>query len=155
MRGSNLCSIQKMRFASTDSNEKFRLQKVWKRLMPLGFSQWHLNRLHDMELLGRFELPTSSLPTVLVASIRCAARLSGTFRSKKDEVVACLFHCFRPLIFPCGSACGSRCKQVLAPGTHSHFESGKFSQFWPEPGTNPAQWVRLKTPFRVHPKQPN
>ena len=30
--------------------------------MPLGFSQWHLNRLHDMELLGRFELPTSSLP---------------------------------------------------------------------------------------------
>lgn len=44
---------------------------------------------------------------------------------------------------------------VLAPGTHSHFESGKFSQFWPEPGTNPAQWVRLKTPFRVHPKQPN
>lgn len=24
---------------------------------------------------------------------------------------------------------------VLAPGTHSHFESGKFSQFWPEPGT--------------------
>ena len=44
---------------------------------------------------------------------------------------------------------------MLAPGTHSHFESGKFSQFWPEPGTNPAQWVRLKTPFRVHPKQPN
>ena len=28
---------------------------------------------------------------------------------------------------------------VLAPGAHSHFESGKFSQFWPEPGTNPAQ----------------
>ena len=46
-------------------------------------------------------------------------------------------------------------KDLLAPGTHSHFESGKFSQFWPEPGTNPAQWVRLKTPFRVHPKQPN
>ena len=46
-------------------------------------------------------------------------------------------------------------RKVLAPGTHSHFESGKFSQFWPEPGTNPAQWVRLKTPFRVHPKQPN
>ena len=45
--------------------------------------------------------------------------------------------------------------EVLAPGTHSHSESGKFSQFWPEPGTNPAQWVRLKTPFRVHPKQPN
>ena len=45
--------------------------------------------------------------------------------------------------------------ELLAPGTHSHFESGKFSQFWPEPGTNPAQWVRLKTPFRVHPKQPN
>ena len=45
--------------------------------------------------------------------------------------------------------------EMLAPGTHSHFESGKFSQFWPEPGTNPAQWVRLKTPFRVHPKQPN
>lgn len=45
--------------------------------------------------------------------------------------------------------------RLLAPGTHSHFESGKFSQFWPEPGTNPAQWVRLKTPFRVHPKQPN
>ena len=47
------------------------------------------------------------------------------------------------------------CFRMLAPGTHSHFESGKFSQFWPEPGTNPAQWVRLKTPFRVHPKQPN
>ena len=46
-------------------------------------------------------------------------------------------------------------ERMLAPGTHSHFESGKFSQFWPEPGTNPAQWVRLKTPFRVHPKQPN
>ena len=45
--------------------------------------------------------------------------------------------------------------EVLAPGENRHFEPGKFSQFWPEPGTNPAQWVRLKTPFRVHPKQPN
>lgn len=44
---------------------------------------------------------------------------------------------------------------MLAPGENRHFEPGKFSQFWPEPGTNPAQWVRLKTPFRVHPKQPN
>ena len=65
-----------------------------------------------LELLGRFELPTSSLPTALEASIHCAARLSGAFRSKKDEVVACIFHSFRPLVFPCGSACGSRCRQV-------------------------------------------
>ena len=64
-----------------------------------------------LELLGRFELPTSSLPTASEASIRCAARLSGAFGSKRDEVVACIFHCFRPLVSPCGSACGSRCKR--------------------------------------------
>ena len=54
-----------------------------------------------------------------------------------------------------GDAFLSGCVQLLAPGENRHFEPGKFSQFWPEPGTNPAQWVRLKTPFRVHPKQPN
>ena len=28
---------------------------------------------------------------------------------------------------------------LLASGAHSHFESGKFSQFWSEPGANPAR----------------
>ena len=60
-----------------------------------------------LELLGRFELPTSSLPTAVEPSSPCCTRLCGGFLSKKDEVAACLFHCFRPLIFPCGSRCGS------------------------------------------------
>ena len=60
-----------------------------------------------LELLGRFELPTSSLPTTVEPSSPCCIRLCGVFLSKKDEVAACLFHCFRPLISPCGSRCGS------------------------------------------------
>ena len=35
------------------------------------------------------------------------------FLSKKDEVAACLFHCFRPLISPCGSRCGSKSLQLI------------------------------------------
>ena len=60
-----------------------------------------------LELLTRFELVTSSLPTAVEPSSPCCTRLCGGFLSKKDEVAACLFHCFRPLIFPCGSRCGS------------------------------------------------
>ena len=60
-----------------------------------------------LELLGRFELPTSSLPTAVEPSSPCCTRLFGGFLSKKDEVTACLFHCFRPRISPCGSRCGS------------------------------------------------
>ena len=74
-----------------------------------------------MELLGRFELPTSSLPTTVEPSSPCCIRLCGVFLSKKDEVAACLFHCFRPLISPCGSRCGS----VL----DSHFGSHHFRRF--------------------------
>ena len=62
---------------------------------------------HILELLGRFELPTSSLPTAVEPSNPCCTRLFGGFLSKKDEVTACLFHCFRPRISPCGSRCGS------------------------------------------------
>jgi hypothetical protein len=51
-----------------------------------------------LELLGGFEPPTSSLPSVVEPSSPCSIRLSGGFLSKKDEVTACLFHCFRPLI---------------------------------------------------------
>ena len=60
-----------------------------------------------LELLGRFELPTSSLPTTVEPSSPCCIRLCGVFLSRKEEVAACLFHCFRPLISPCGSRCGS------------------------------------------------
>ena len=35
------------------------------------------------------------------------------FLSKKDEVAACLLHCFRPLISPCGSRCGSEPFQLI------------------------------------------
>ena len=59
-----------------------------------------------MELLGRFELPTSSLPTAVEPSSPCYTRLSGGFLSKKDEVAACLFHCFRPLISRVGHGVG-------------------------------------------------
>ena len=61
-----------------------------------------------LELLGRFELPTSSLPSVVEPSSPCCIRLFGGFLFKKDEVAACLFHCFRPLISLCGSRCGSK-----------------------------------------------
>ena len=61
-----------------------------------------------LELLSGFEPLTSSLPTAAEPSSPCCTRLSGGFLSKKDEVTACLFHCFRPFVSPCGSACGSR-----------------------------------------------
>ena len=67
----------------------------------------------SMELLGRFELPTSSLPTAVEPSSPFCARLFGGFLSKKDEVAACLFHCFHPLISPCGSRCGSNPLQLI------------------------------------------
>ena len=66
-----------------------------------------------LELLGRFELPTSSLPTAVEPSSPCCTRLCGGFLSKKDEVAACLFHCFRPLISPCGSRCGSKLLHLI------------------------------------------
>ena len=79
-----------------------------------------------LELLGRFELPTSSLPTAVEPSSPCCSRLFGNFLSKKDEVVACLFHCFRPLISPCGSRCGSNNFQDANEGRTS--DSGKPSR---------------------------
>jgi hypothetical protein len=48
------------------------------------------------------------------------------FLSKKDEVAACLFHCFRPLISPCGSRCGSNNFQDANEGRTS--DSGKPSR---------------------------
>jgi len=47
------------------------------------------------------------LPTAVESSNPCCTMLFGVFSSKKDEVAACLFHCFHPRISPCGSACGS------------------------------------------------
>ena len=76
-----------------------------------------------LELLGRFELPTSSLPTAVEPSSPCCIRLCGVFLSKKDEVAACLLHCFRPLISPCGSRCGSKRFQDANEGRTS--DSGK------------------------------
>ena len=81
---------------------------------------------HILELLGRFELPTSSLPTAVEPSSPCCTRLCGGFLSKKDEVAACLFHCFRPLISPCGSRCGSNNFQDANEGRTS--DSGKPSR---------------------------
>ena len=79
-----------------------------------------------LELLGRFELPTSSLPTTVEPSSPCCIRLCGGFLSKKDEVAVCLFHCFRPLISPCGSRCGSNNFQDANEGRTS--ASGKPSR---------------------------
>ena len=79
-----------------------------------------------LELLGRFELPTSSLPTTVELSSPCCIRLCGVFLSKKEEVAACLFHCFRPLISPCGSRCGSNNFQDANEGRTS--ASGKPSR---------------------------
>ena len=76
-----------------------------------------------LELLTRFELVTSSLPTAVEPSSPCCARLFGGFLSKKDEVTACLFHCFHPLISPCGSQCGSSNFQDANEGRTS--DSGK------------------------------
>ena len=45
------------------SHKKIRASKAQKSLMPLAFSQWHLNRQAVMELLPGFEPGTSSLPT--------------------------------------------------------------------------------------------
>ena len=70
----------------------------------------------SVELLTRFELVTSSLPTTVEPSSPCCIRLCGVFLSKKDEVAACLFHCFRPLISPCGSRCGSKLLQDMNKG---------------------------------------
>ena len=75
---------------------------------------------------ARFELPTSSLPTAVEPSSPCCTRLCGGFLSKKDEVAACLFHCFRPLISPCGSRCGSNNFQDANEGRTS--DSGKPSR---------------------------
>ena len=66
-----------------------------------------------LELLGRFELPTSSLPTTAEPSSPCCIRLCGVFLSKKDEVAACLFHCFHLRISPCGSRCGSKLLHLI------------------------------------------
>ena len=79
-----------------------------------------------LELLGRFELPTSSLPTTAEPSIPCCIRLCGVFLSKKDEVAACLFHCFHLRISPCGSRCGSNNFQDANEGRTS--DSGKPSR---------------------------
>ena len=67
----------------------------------------------SMELLGRFELPTSSLPTAVEPSSPCCTRLFGGFLSKKDEAAACLFHCFCLRVSPCGSRCGSKLFQLI------------------------------------------
>ena len=91
-------------------------------VVPQGF---HLKRKNletmwfqgfSVELLTRFELVTSSLPTTVEPSSPCCIRLCGVFLSKKDEVAACLFHCFRPLISPCGSRCGSELLQDMNKG---------------------------------------
>ena len=66
-----------------------------------------------LELLGRFELPTSSLPTAVEPSSPCCTRLFGGFLSKKDEIAACLFRCFHSVISPCGSRCGSKLLQLI------------------------------------------
>ena len=79
-----------------------------------------------LELLTRFELVTSSLPTTVEPSSPCCIRLCGVFLPKKDEVAACLFHCFRPLISPCGSRCGSNNFQDANEGRTS--DSGKPSR---------------------------
>ena len=76
-----------------------------------------------LELLGRFELPTSSLPTAVEPSSPCCIRLFGGFLSKKDEVAAYLFHCFHPRVSPCGSRCGSNNFQDANEGRTS--DSGK------------------------------
>ena len=83
-----------------------------------------------MELLGRFELPTSSLPTAVEPSSPCCSRLFGNFLSKKEEVAACLFHCFRPCVSPCGSRCGSSrhlCVKETTDGLRRHIPFGRFS----------------------------
>ena len=48
------------------------------------------------------------------------------FLSKKDEVAACLFHCFHPHVSPCGARCGSNHFQDANEGRTS--DSGKPSR---------------------------
>ena len=60
-----------------------------------------------MELLTRFELVTSSLPSTVGPSSPCCIRLFGDFLSQKDAVATCLFHCVHPRVSPCGSRCWS------------------------------------------------
>ena len=78
---------------------KFAKPYSFKKLQKAKENTW--NRWISgvvLELLGGFEPPTSSLPTAVEPSSPCCTRLCGGFLSKKDEVAACLFHCFRPLI---------------------------------------------------------
>ena len=56
-----------------------------------------------LELLGRFELPTSSLPSDKMPSSRWYIRLCGRFYRKKDEVGNSLLHVFSSRISLCGS----------------------------------------------------
>ena len=52
------------------------------------------------------------------------------FLSKKDEVAACLFHCFHPHVSPCGSRCGSSgnfCIKEAADRLHRHISFCRFS----------------------------
>ena len=87
---------------------------------------FQLKRAVFVELLPRFELGTSSLPSVVEPSSPCCIRLFGGFLSKKDEVAACLFHCFHPRVSPCGSRCGSNNFQDANEGRTS--DSGKPSR---------------------------
>ena len=100
-------------FATSRFSSKAKVPK------PLRFQDF-------LELLGRFELPTSSLPTTVEPSSPCCIRLCSVFLSKKDEVAACLFHYSRPLISPCGSRCGSNRFQDANEGRTS--DSGKPSR---------------------------
>ena len=70
--------------------------------MRLAFRQTHLYRLVNMELLGGFEPPASSLPGDKMPSSRCGIRLCGRFCPKKNEVGNALLHVFRPLVSLCG-----------------------------------------------------
>ena len=83
-----------------------------------------------LELLTRFELVTSSLPTTVEPSSPCCIRLCGVFLSKKDKVAACLFHCFHPHVSPCGSRCGSSgnfCIKEAADRLRRHISFYRFS----------------------------
>ena len=80
-----------------------RITPPGQRKTPKTSRSW----VFPMELLTRFELVTSSLPTAGEPSKHCYARLLGSFLSEKDEVAHFLFRCFRPLVSPCGSRCGS------------------------------------------------
>ena len=60
----------------------------------------------------------------------CCTRFFGSFLSKKDEVAACLFHCFHPHVSPCGSRCGSSgnfCIKEAADRLRRHISFYRFS----------------------------